>query len=150
MILSQYSYFWNRVYIKLCRGPLRVLNLIIQIKYRACSLRNSRHLKIVSYNYFIILVLVLEFYSIFHSFFLPLPQDYQLSIGCWFSHRPYQSYLSPFIEICLLPFFSSFWEFQVCELYHWFGTFSEGSYSAALLLCPFHLCSSFLSLFSSD
>ena len=140
-----FFYFWNRVNIKLHRGPLCILNLIIRIKYIAHRLRNSRHLINVSYNYFIVLVLD----RIFHSLFLPLPQDYQLSIGCWFSHWPYQSYLLSFTEICLLPFFSSFWEFQLCELYHWFYTFNEDSYSAALFLCPFHLHSSLLSPFSS-
>ena len=72
------------------------------MKYRAHNLRNSRHLTNVSCTYFIVLLLVFD--SIFHSLFLPLLQDYQLSIGCWFIHWPSQSIFHLFIKIHLFPF----------------------------------------------
>lgn len=103
---------------KLLSGPLCVLNLITQIKYRVHSLSHSGHLLNVSCNYFILL-----FDSILLSLFLSLRQGYQLSGGSWFIYWPCQSYLSSFMEICLFSphseRVSSMWPISLIWYFQW-------------------------------
>lgn len=137
---------------KLLSGPLCVLNLITQIKYRVHSLSHSGHLLNVSCNYFILL-----FDSILLSLFLSLRQGYQLSGGSWFIYWPCQSYLSSFMEICLFSphseRVSSMWPISLIWYFQWqfiFCCFIFGFLSILVHLFYLHFHQSIFSLWLSD